>query len=62
MYALPALTTTAAEVVRDQFAITEPPAPAPVSGHRLDRARAALAAVLDRASRAVAPPRRPQPA
>lgn len=61
MYALPALTMTAAEVVRDQFAMGAPPAPTPEPGVRLVRVRAALAEVLDRASRAVAPPG-PRPA
>jgi hypothetical protein len=61
MYALPALTVTAAEVVRDQFATSGSPAPDPETGVRLARVRAVLAAVLDRASRAVAPPR-PRPA
>ena len=61
MYALPAMTMTAAEVVRDQFATSGSPAPAPEPGVRLVRVRATLADVLDRASRAVAPPR-PRPA
>lgn len=57
MYALPALTTTAADAVRAQFATDGPPAPAPDPRHRLDRTRTALAALLDRAARAVAPPK-----
>jgi hypothetical protein len=61
MYALPALTMTAAEVVRDQFATSGSPAPAPEPGVRLARVRAVLADVLDRTARAVAPPR-PRPA
>ena len=60
MYALPALALTAAEVVRDQFATDETPAPAREPGRR-PGARAALAALLERASRAVAP-RHPRPA
>jgi len=60
MYALPALTMTAAEVVRDQFATDETPAPTREPGRR-PRARAALAALLERASRAVAPSH-PKPA
>lgn len=61
MYALPALTLTAAEVVRDQFATSGSPEPAPEPGVRLARVREVLAAALDRASRAIAPPR-PRPA
>jgi hypothetical protein len=55
MYALPALTTIAAEAVRDQFTTDASPAPEPA--YRLERTRAALAAALDRAARAIAPPR-----
>ena len=50
MYALPALTVTAAEVVRDQFATSGSPEPAPEPAVRLARVRAVLADVLDRAS------------
>ena len=61
MYALPALIVTAAAVVRDQFATSGSPEPAPEPAVRLARVRAVLADALDRASRAVAPPR-PRPA
>jgi hypothetical protein len=61
VYALPALTITVAEVVRDQFATSGSTAPAPEPGVRLARVREVLANLLDRASRAVAPPR-PRPA
>jgi hypothetical protein len=61
MYALPALTMTAAEVVRDQFATNGSPAPDLEPRVRLARVRAVLADVLDRAACAVAPPR-PRPA
>jgi hypothetical protein len=61
MYALPALTLTAAEVVGAQFGPHEVPEPTREPGRRQDRVRAALAAALERAARAVAP-RRPWPA
>jgi len=60
MYALPALTLTAAEVVRAQFGPAEAAEPAREPA-RLNRLRAALAVALERAARAVAP-RRPWPA
>jgi hypothetical protein len=59
MYALPALTLTAAEAVRAQFGPYEEPAPVRETGRRPHRVRVVLAAALDRASRAVAPPPRP---
>ena len=55
MYALPALTLAAAEAVRVQFGPYEPPVPAPEPGQRSHRMRAALAAALKRAARAIAP-------
>jgi hypothetical protein len=56
MTALPALTTIVVDAMRSQFAVNEPPVPdrqpraaAPA------RARLALAGLLERAARAVAP-------
>ena len=60
MYALPALTITASEVVGAQFGPYEPAEAAPEPGHRLDGVRTALAVALERAARAIAP-RRPGP-
>jgi hypothetical protein len=54
MYALPALTHTAAEVVRAQFEPGEEAEPAREPG-QVHRLRAALAAALERAARAAAP-------
>ena len=61
MYALPApaLTLTTAEVVRAQFGPYEETVPVRETTRRPHRVRVALAAALERASRAVAPPPRP---
>jgi len=56
MYALPALTTIANDAVRRQFATTTVPVP-PETEPTPSRARLALAAMLERAARAVAPAR-----
>jgi hypothetical protein len=61
MYALPALTLIAAEAVAAQFGPYEPPAPAREPARRSHQTRAALAAALERAARAIAP-RHPRPA
>ena len=59
MYALPALTTIANDAVRRQFATTTVPVPPETepTPSRTSRARLALAAMLERAARAVAPAR-----
>jgi hypothetical protein len=56
MNALPALTTIATDAIRRQFATTEPPVPdRPAAAPAPSRIRLALAALLERAARAVAP-------
>ena len=56
MNALPALTTIANDAIRSQFATTEPRLPdRPAAVPAPSRIRLAVAALLERAARAVAP-------